>query len=82
MKKQILCLSGWGQKFDSLEIIFKDPLFANFSVSSLNYSVLKSVEEVFVNLENNPQNPEIVIGWSLGEQLAVHAIEKKLLQPK
>ncbi len=105
MKKKILCLSGWGQKFDSLEFIFNDQTFDPFFVSSLDYSHFAAVDEFFEFVKNNfaQQNkvgaldagsqglkpvevenlqPEIVVGWSLGGQLALRLIEKKILTPK
>ncbi|HLD76773.1 MAG TPA: alpha/beta hydrolase [Rickettsiales bacterium] len=81
MKKQILCLSGWGQKFDSLEVIFDDKKFVDFHATSLDYSNLNSVEEFFSSLKNF-QFAEIIIGWSLGGQLAIRAIANGLLNPK
>lgn len=76
--KQILCLSGWGQKFDSLESIF-DPIFF---VSSLNYSKFNNVEKFFDEVATKNLNPDILVGWSLGGQLAARLIEKKILAPK
>jgi pimeloyl-ACP methyl ester carboxylesterase len=75
-------LSGWGQKFDSLEKIFQNQVFDPFFVSSLNYSAFDSVEKFFAEVETRNENPEIVIGWSLGGQLAIRLIEKKILTPK
>ncbi len=105
MTRQILCLSGWGQKFDSLEFIFNDQIFDPFFVESLDYSRFGKVEEFFdfVEAKENSHvksesvevevpdflkdgsqkfNPEILVGWSLGGQLAVRLIEKKILKPK
>jgi pimeloyl-[acyl-carrier protein] methyl ester esterase len=75
LSKKILCLTGWGQKLDSLESIF-DP---NFFVSSLDYSAFDNVEKFFASVDCDP---EIVMGWSLGGQLAIRLIEKKILAPK
>ena len=75
--KQILCLSGWGQKFDSLEVIFKESNFDPFFVSSFDYSATKSGEDFFDAISSQNLNPEILIGWSLGGQLAIRLIEKK-----
>ncbi len=80
MSKKILCLSGWGQKSDSLEIIFKESFFDPFFVSSFDYSALASTESFFTEIKS--QNPEILIGWSLGGQLSVRLIEKRILAPK
>lgn len=82
MKKQIICLSGWGQKFNSLEYIFKSSNFSNYSIISLNYSAFNSLENFFTDVENSNLNPEILIGWSLGGQLAIRLIERKILSPK
>lgn len=78
MAKNILCLSGWGQKFDSLESIF-DPIFF---ARSLNYSKFNDVQKFFTSIEQQKLNTEILVGWSLGGQLAIRLIEKQILQPK
>ena len=78
LSKKILCLSGWGQKFDSLEQVFSESFF----VSSFDYSLLNGVEEFFAEIESQKLNPDILIGWSLGGQLAIRLIERKILQPK
>ncbi len=49
-------------------------------MSSFDYSNLASTESFFAEIKS--QNPEILIGWSLGGQLAVRLIEKKILTPK
>ncbi len=77
----ILCLSGWGQKFDSLEKIFSESVFDPFFVSSFDYSCLNSVEDFLTEIAAK-KNPEILVGWSLGGQLAIRTIEKKILRPK
>lgn len=85
MSQKILCLSGWGQKFDSLEFIFReanfDPIFFD-SISSLNYSAINDVEKFFSEVKSQNLNPEILVGWSLGGQLALRLIERKILNPK
>lgn len=95
MAKKIICLSGWGQKFDSLESIF-DPIFfgqnlvksaadetegQSFLVKSLDYSQMNSVEEFF-EAAAREENPDILVGWSLGGQLALRAIERGIFRPK
>ncbi len=83
MKKQIICISGWGQKFDSLEFIFNDPIFDPFFVSSLDYSKFDDVEKFLDDVAaRDLVDPEILVGWSLGGQLALRLIEKKILKPK
>lgn len=79
--KKVICLSGWGQKFDSLESIFDPIFFAPSSVKSVDYSKMNSVEEFFGAIAKE-ENPDILIGWSLGGQLALRAIEKGIINPK
>ncbi len=76
-KFPILCLSGWGQKFDSLESVFSESFF----VSSLDYYKSNSVANFFTLAENH-KNPQILVGWSLGGQLAIRLIEKKIFSPQ
>ncbi len=82
MSKKILCLSGWGQKSDSLEIIFKESDFDPFFTSSFDYSVFGGVYDFFSAIKLKNLNPEVLIGWSLGGQLAIRLIEKKIIAPK
>lgn len=82
MAKNILCLTGWGQKADSLEFIFQDPAFDPFFVSSFDYSTFGTVDDFFAAIAAKKTDPEIIIGWSLGGQLALRLIEKKILAPK
>jgi pimeloyl-ACP methyl ester carboxylesterase len=79
--KEILCLSGWGQKFDSLENIFSDEVFDPFFVSSFNYSTLDNLEAFFGKIKST-RYADVVVGWSLGGQLAIRLIEKKIFSPK
>ncbi len=79
--KKVICLSGWGQKFDSLESIFDPIFFAPSLVKSIDYSKMNSLEEFFGEVAK-VENPDILIGWSLGGQLALRAIEKGILRPK
>jgi len=81
MTKKIICLSGWGQKFDSLESIFDPIFFGQNLVKSIDYSKMNSLEEFFEEAAK-VENPDILVGWSLGGQLALRAIEKEILKPK
>ncbi|NBV06197.1 MAG: alpha/beta hydrolase [Proteobacteria bacterium] len=81
-KATCLCLTGWGQRFDSLEFVFKESNFDPFFVSSIDYSGFSDVEKFFTDIKSQNLNPEIVIGWSLGGQLAIRLVEKKILNPK
>lgn len=82
MKKQIICLSGWGQKYDSLEFMFLRSEFADFEVISLDYSLFDSVERFFAYVESLDLRPELIVGWSLGGQLALRLVKEGILRPK
>jgi pimeloyl-[acyl-carrier protein] methyl ester esterase len=73
-----LCLSGWGQKFDSLESSFSESFF----VSSLPHSQFSSLENFFDFTSKQQFQPDVIIGWSLGGQLAIRLIEQEILKPK
>ncbi len=82
---KLICLSGWGQKFDSLEFIFSNPIFAPFflpEIHSIDYSRFNSAEEFFSVATSEKLSAEILVGWSLGGQLALRLIEKKIIQPR
>lgn len=82
MKKQIILLSGWGQKFDSLEFIFDFKQFSDYQLISLDYSLFDNVADFFDYVKSRNLNPEIVIGWSLGGQLSLRLIQENILLPK
>lgn len=82
MPRTILSLSGWGQKSDSLESIFDSRPFEEFSIRSFDYSTLNSTDSFFSSIKSLKLDPEILIGWSLGGQLAIRLIEKKIINPK
>lgn len=82
LKKKITCISGWGQKFDSLEFIFNAQNFDPFFVSSIDYTKFSNVEEFFADVAKARLDTEILVGWSLGGQLALRLIERKILAPK
>ena len=79
--KSILCLSGWGQNYKSLEASFFENILEKFNISSLNYSL----SEGFLKFKDSykfPPNPEVIIGWSLGGQIALRLIQHKIFTPK
>lgn len=82
MKSQIVCISGWGQKSDSLEFIFNSSKFANSEIISLDYSAFNSLKDFFAHIKSLTLNPKLVIGWSLGGQLALRIISEKIFSPK
>ncbi len=69
----IVTLSGWGQDHDALECIAPN-------ATHLNYSNFTSTTELFSNLKNI--KCDVIIGWSLGGQLALRAIEQGVISPK
>jgi pimeloyl-[acyl-carrier protein] methyl ester esterase len=79
----ILCLSGWAQKHNSLEVIFNYPRFSGdeYSLKSLDYSVFKSSESLFDEFAKY-QNCHIAIGWSMGGQLLLRSIASQIIKPK
>lgn len=82
MPKSIVTLSGWGQKFNSLEVIFNTPSFKDSKITSLDYSSFNNVETFFSSIKISDQTPDILIGWSLGGQLAIRLIAQKIITPK
>jgi len=80
--KEIVCLSGWAQKPSSLESIFDDREFFDVSVSSYNYLKHSSIENFFEAFSRKYQKLDCLVGWSLGGQLAVRLIAKKIIKPK
>ena len=76
--KRIFCLSGWGQKFDSLENIFSESFF----VSSFDYSRFSSVEKFYEEIAKVNLSADIFVGWSLGGQLLIRLIEKEIIRPR
>lgn len=80
--RSIICLSGWGQKHNSLESIFSESCFDPFFVSSIDYSAYSSPDKFFEDIKSQNLDAEILIGWSLGGQLAIRLIEQKIINPK
>lgn len=79
--RSVLCLSGWGQNPQSLEPIFNSNKFRELSISSLDYSILDCFDSLQKEIKNY-NNPNILIGWSLGGQIATRLIAKKIFSPK
>jgi pimeloyl-ACP methyl ester carboxylesterase len=78
----VICLSGWGQNYRSLEKIFESSNFSPFSISSLDYSQFFSPQDFFSSIKSQNLQSDILVGWSLGGQLAIRLIAEKILQPK
>ena len=77
----VFCLSGWAQNPNSL-----DPLFAkhsnNYQIINFDYSKFADIESCLLAIKNLRINPKIVVGWSLGGQIAVRLISKKIFAPQ
>lgn len=72
---KMLTLSGWGQPADALRPIA--PKAAHF-----DYSAQPSVDHIFEALEREARDVELIIGWSMGGQLAARAISAGLIAPQ
>lgn len=71
---KIITLSGWGQPHDALEHAFPEAVHIDYAGSS---SFIEAVESLRAQ-----QNADVVIGWSMGGQIAAHAISEKIIAPK
>ncbi len=71
---RIVTISGWGQAYDALKAVTPD------NATHFDYSNFASTAEFFKNLKG--QNPDVVVGWSLGGQLALRAISEGVISPK
>ncbi len=85
-KRKILCFSGWGQKYNSLEPIFKDNRFANFAINSCNYCEYFGYQELVAKLldgnNGKPLSCDVAIGWSLGGQISLKLIADQVMAAK
>lgn len=66
-------LSGWGQKSDNI-------LNFPYQIDNIDYLSYNSIDKFFHKLKL--QNPQIIIGWSLGGQIAINAILQNIINPK
>ena len=78
---KVLCLSGWAQSHQSLNPIF-DNLEQNCEIINFDYSKIKNSKTLFNKLKELNQQPDVIIGWSLGGQLAMRCILEKIFHPK
>lgn len=76
MTKKITVISGFGQEPET----FKN-VFSNKDTIALNYLQTKNFEDLLTR-DLNAYDNDVVIGWSLGGQVAVRLIEKQILKPK
>lgn len=70
-----LVLSGWGQPHDALASLLPD-------ATHLPYAHHDSLEGALSAIAKEGQSHDMIVGWSLGGQLAVRAIGAGLVRPK
>ena len=75
MDRKILCLSGWGQPHDALAGLLPE-------ATHLEYAHHQSTENALAAISEAAQSHDIIVGWSLGGQLAVRAIANRMAMPK
>ena len=73
---KITVISGFGQEPQT----FKN-VFSNKDVIALDYLQNKNFEDLLTS-DLKAYDNEVVIGWSLGGQVAIRLIEKQILKPK
>lgn len=87
-KLGIVAFSGWGQKYNSLENIFAnnsfDKINKKLTINSIDYSKFFSFEDLLKNIHHlipSDNSANIMIGWSLGAQIIVRLVAKKIFNP-
>ena len=70
----IMTFSGWGMAHDALANVTPE------GSHHVDYSNFTSAQELFKSLKG--QSPDVLVGWSLGGQLALRAISDGILAPK
>lgn len=74
----ILTLSGWGQLSTSIAHTF--PQLPHTSIRTFDYSQYPHIDIALKQL--NSYSCDILIGWSLGGQIALRAVAQKIITPK
>lgn len=72
---RILAISGWGQPHDALSSIAPD-------ATHVDYAQLSNAEAALAAIAKAAAGHDLVVGWSLGGQLAVRAIAAGMITPK
>lgn len=72
----IITITGWGQKTDALDVFASQ--FG--SVTNIPYVSYKSIEELYS--KSKDLTCDLLIGWSLGGQLASRVVAAEILKPK
>src|SRR5437762_104970 len=74
MIMRIITLNGWGQTNDLLYQILPESSIVVYALHMLTQETMQAIAQA-------GRNAELVIGWSLGGQLAVRAIASGLIKP-
>lgn len=69
-----LALSGWGQPHDALREAVPQAVHADYAYGGSMQSALELIER--------HKDAEVVVGWSMGGQMAVRAVAEGLLSPQ
>ena len=72
---RIMTLTGWGQPHDALAAVAPD-------ATHVDYAQAGNVEEALSLIAEAAASHDMIIGWSLGGQLAVRAVAEKKAKPK
>lgn len=76
---RIACLSGWGQPYDALASLV--PESASY-ITHIDYARHDSANAAIVHIAEKARGSDMVVGWSLGGQMALRAIATGLLKPE
>lgn len=79
MGMRVACLSGWGQPHDALESIVPDKASL---ITHIDYARHDSVNAAIIHIAEQARNFDMLIGWSLGGQLALRAIASGMVKPE
>lgn len=71
---KIVAITGWGQAHDALKNVVPE------GSTHVDYSQHSSAADFFRTLKN--LSPDIIVGWSLGGQLALRAISEDFITAK
>ena len=72
---KILTLSGWGQPYDALADLLPE-------ATHMEYAHHEAIDQALDSIADTGQGYDVIIGWSLGGQLAARAIAAGKIKPK
>ncbi len=81
MSSIVLSLAGWAQNPSSLQTLFSSTS-SSHQIINFDYRKFPSVEDCFSELKNLKIKPRIIVGWSLGAQIAARLIAEKIFNPE